>query len=80
MDTMDTAEFAHNFVTECEVYRRELTKELRLYEPYGVMRLWRGRSEEHLTDVTNDRITAIRRELARLDATVELVRTLGDAL
>jgi hypothetical protein len=41
----------------------------------GVMRLWRGRSQDHLQDITDERVGAIHRELARLDATIELATT-----
>ena len=72
---MSTADLAKAFVDRCESDRRLLVQELSLYEPMGVMRLWRGRSQDHLQDITDERVGAIHRELARLDATIELATT-----
>ena len=72
---MSTADLTKAFVDRCESDRRLLIQELSLYEPMGVMRLWRGRSQDHLQDITDERVSAIHRELARLDATIELATT-----
>ena len=74
---MSAADFTKAFVDRCESDRRLLVQELSLYEPMGVMRLWRGRSRDHLQDITDERVSAIHREIAQLDATIELVTTAG---
>ena len=76
---MSTADLARAFIGRCEADRRELILELRSYD-MGATRLWRGRSQERLTDVTDNRVAAIHRELAWIDASIELVTAITKVL
>ena len=71
---------ARAFIERCEADRARMIRELQSYEPVGVMHLWRGRSAEHLHDITGERVDALRRELARIDATIEFVSALSQVL
>jgi hypothetical protein len=64
----------------CKTDRSLLAGELQSYEPAGVMRLWKGRSVDHLQDVTEERIATLRRELALIDALIEFTEAVGEAL
>jgi hypothetical protein len=70
----------NEFVERCRADQDRLRDELRSYPPLGVMRVWTGRSVEHLRDITDERIAAIERELVGIEATIELVATLDQAL
>jgi hypothetical protein len=67
---------AQSFIDDCQAERDRVIGELQSYEPVGVMHLWRGRSMDHLLEVTDERIDALRRELARIDATLHFVTAL----
>lgn len=68
------------FIAKCEADRARMIRELQSYEPVGVMHLWRGRSADHLHDITGERVDALRRELARIDATIAFVAALSRVL
>jgi hypothetical protein len=77
---MSPADLAKAFMERCEADRQQLVEELRSYEPLGAMRLWKGRSKERLHEITEERVDAIQRELARVDAAIELAAAIGKVL
>jgi hypothetical protein len=77
---MSSHGLAEAFIEKCITERRRLADELQSYEPLGVMRLWQGRSVDHLHEVTNERVDALRRELAMIDAMIEFASAIGRAL
>lgn len=77
---MNSRHVAEAFIDRCIEERSRLVGELQSYEPLGVMRLWRGLSTDHLSEVTDERIDALQRQLAVLDATIEFAATIGRAL
>lgn len=79
-DQMNSRHVAEAFIDRCIEERSRLVGELQSYEPLGVMRLWRGRSTDHLSEVTDERIDALQRQLAILDATIEFAATIGRTL
>jgi hypothetical protein len=68
------------FLKRCRADQAKLMEELRSYPPTGVMRLWTGRSPEAARDITEERVSAIKREHARIEATVEFVTAVGKVL
>ena len=71
---------AQAFIEKCEADRARMIRELQSYEPVGVMHLWRGRSVDRLHDITDERVDGLRRELARIDATIAFVTALSQVL
>jgi hypothetical protein len=69
-----------NFLRRCRADQTKLLEELHSYPPTGVMRLWTGRSPDALRDITDERVSAIKREHARIEATVEFVKVVGKVL
>jgi hypothetical protein len=68
------------FAERSQIEQDQLRDELQSYQPLGVRRLWAGRSTDHLVDVTAKRVGEIEREIARAEATSELVASLKEAL
>ena len=77
---MSKTDLLDPFIERCRADQERLLAELRSYRPIGVMRLWRGRSVESLREITDERIGAIERELAGIEATIELATTLAKVL
>jgi hypothetical protein len=68
------------FIVQSQIKRDRLLGELASYHPLGVMRLWTGRSADHLNDVTAERVEQIGREIARIEATIQFTRKLQQEL
>jgi hypothetical protein len=68
------------FTERLRVEQDQLRDELQSYHPSGVMRLWSGRSTDHLVDVTAKRVGEIEREIARAEAIRKLIGVLREAL
>jgi len=77
---MKAAPFSQAVLDQCKIDRSLLIRELQSYEPAGVMRLWKGRSVDHLHEVTKERVATLRRELALIDALIEFAEAVGEAL
>jgi hypothetical protein len=77
---MKEAALLAEFVARCRADQDRLLVELRSYHPTGVMRLWRGRSLDSLREVTEERIAAIERELAVIEATIEFATTIAKVI
>ena len=77
---MKHSELVEAFVARCRADRQRLLGELRSYHPIGVMRLWRGRSADSLREVTAERVAALERELAGLEATIEFAAAIANLL
>ena len=75
---MRKTELLDPFIDRCRADQERLLAELRSYRPIGV--LWRGRSVESLREITDERIGAIERELAGIEATIELATTIAKVL
>ena len=68
------------FIGQSKIERDRLLNELASYHPIGVMRLWTGRSADHLRDITAERVDQIGREIARIDAAIQFSRKLQQEL
>jgi hypothetical protein len=68
------------FVNRCRTEQDQLRDELQSYPTLGIIRVWKGRSVDHLLDVTDERIATIKHEIARIEATIEFVIALENAL
>ena len=65
------------FAKESRAEQERLRDQLRLYQPVGVMRLWTGRSPDHLREVTAERVDEIHREIARIEAIIKFAAVLA---
>jgi hypothetical protein len=68
------------FVKQSRAEQERLRDQLRIYEPLGVMRLWTGRSPDHLREVTAEHVDEIQREIARIEATIKFATVLAKSL
>jgi hypothetical protein len=68
------------FIGQSQIERDRLLSELASYQPIGVMRLWTGRSADRLREVTAERVEEIKREIARIEATIQFSRKLQKVL
>ena len=68
------------FLQNSHADRERLRCELATYVPDGILRVFEGTSEHNLREVTEDRIAAIQKELARIEATIAFVSTLARVL
>jgi hypothetical protein len=68
------------FIGQAQIERDRLLGELASYHPIGFMRLWTGRSPDHLSEITAERVEQIGREIARIDATIQFSRKLQQEL
>lgn len=69
-----------SFIKRCRADQAELRHELHSYPPTGAMRLWTGRSQDELRDITEERVAAIKREHARIQATIDFATAVAKAL
>jgi hypothetical protein len=67
------------FVKRSRAEQSQLLAELHSYRS-GITRLWTGRTVDGLREVTAERVSQIEQEIARIEATIEFVSTLGKVL
>jgi hypothetical protein len=77
---MKNNHLVEHFLHNARADQLRLRNELSAYAPNGTLRLWQGQSTDNLQDVTDERVAAIRRELARIDSTIQFVTTLSKLL
>lgn len=65
-----------SFIKRYRMEQDQLRNELRLYLPLGPMRLWMGRSTDHLEEVTSKRVSEIEHEIARLEGLIQFAAVL----
>jgi hypothetical protein len=75
-----SSHLAQGLIEQCSLERARLVEQLQSYEPFGVVRLWQGRSTDSLSEVTDELVDTLRRALAMIDATIEFAAAIGNAL